>query len=50
MRQKILYDLTHEESEKAELIETESRVVFARVSGLVGEIGRCWSNGLNFQL
>ena len=36
-------------SKEAELIEIERRMVVARGWG-VGEMGRCWSKGTNFQL
>lgn len=34
---------------KAELIETESRMIVAR-SWAIGDVGRCWLRGINFQL
>ena len=38
----LLYDITYMWNlKKAEFIETESRIVVARVWGM-GEIGRCW--------
>ena len=45
---KTVHDLTHVESKKAKLIETKSRLVVARDSR-VWEMGKCWSNGTNFQ-
>lgn len=39
----------YEESEKAELIEIDSRIMVARVWGMK-ELGRCWPKGTNFQL
>ena len=36
-------------SKTIKLIERESSMVVAR-SGVVGEMGRCWSKGTNFQL
>ena len=37
------------EVKNTELTETESRMMFARYREL-GEMGRCWSKGTNFQL
>lgn len=37
------------ESKKVRLLEPESTMVVSRV-WRIGEMGKCWSNGTNFQL
>ena len=39
----------HVESKNAKLIDTDTRMMVARAWEL-GEMGRCWSKGTNFQL
>lgn len=51
-RQILLYDLTHMQNLKKPKSERnrEYTIVIARGCGYVGEMGRGWSEGTNFQL